>query len=154
MSKVKLLQAQKYYDTVHAEFLVQKLISSGINEKQMFIMAKILENLKTFALVAIPNLTHVKELKDRVQGILQDQQISTRRVIATLRPLADAFVEEEVLRHLSCQRTQKPELAEFILAMQKIKSSALEADPEIKKGNPVNVDGFSKERSAPVIYPL
>jgi len=154
MEKEKLKRAEEYYTKLKSQYLAEAYEAAGINTELMGEMTQILLHLKTFALVAIPNLTFIGNTRDGVLGLLKDRQISARRIIATLRPLASAFVEEEVILHLTATRAYMNELKNFYNSLNGAKSRALENDPAIRNGDPTNVDRSAATPSEAPIYPL
>jgi len=134
--------------------MADTLASGGVNPEVMVTMTQILLHLKTFALVALPNLSFIGQTKQEVTNLLTDRQISARRIISALRPLASAYIEEEVLLHQTCTRGFNPDLKNFYVSMNSTKARSLEADPAIKVGNPANLDNFAATPSEPPTYPL
>jgi len=154
MEKEKLKKAEEHYTKIKSQYLIESYNKAGINNQIMIQMTQILLNLKTFALVAIPNLTFIGDTRDGVLNLLQNREVSARRVISTLRPLASAFIEHEVILQQTATRAYMDELKNFYQSLNGAKNRALENDPAIKIGDPTNVDRFAATPSEPAVYPL
>jgi hypothetical protein len=155
LDKENLIKAEKQYQEIHSKYLAETIVTSGIDHQLMNHMTKILLHLQHFAISAIPNLAFIDETRDGVLNLIRgDENITARRVIPTLKPLADAYIEEEVLLSISARRAYTIELKDFYQRLSNAKARALESDPAIKIGDPVNIDRFAATPSGPQIWPL